>query len=61
MVLILGTSAALLVIPPATAIWSARYAVPLTGPLVGAAAVGAWLLVSRWRDRGRRAPAPREA
>jgi hypothetical protein len=53
MVLMLGTSAALLVIPPATAIWSARYAVPLTGPMAGAAAVGAWLLFTRVRDRGR--------
>jgi len=50
MVLMLGTSAALLVIPPATAIWSARYAVPLTGPMAGAAAVGAWLLFRRIRD-----------
>ena len=51
--LALGLSAAILVVPPATAIWSARYAVPITGPVLGAAAVGAWLAVRRWRERER--------
>ena len=50
-VLMLAISAALLIIPPATAIWSARYAVPVSGPLVGCAAVGAWLIVTRLRER----------
>lgn len=53
MLLMLGTSAALMIIPPATAIWSARYAVPVTGPLVGCAAVGAWLVAERVRGRPR--------
>jgi hypothetical protein len=52
--LLAGASAAMLLIPPATAIWSARYAVPITGPLVGCAAAGAWLAVQRLRE-GRRA------
>jgi hypothetical protein len=51
LVLLLGVSLLLLVIPPATAIWSARYAVPVSGSLVGAAAVGAWLLFERFRRR----------
>lgn len=49
LVLLLGVSLLLLVIPPATAIWSARYAVPVTGPLVGAAAVGLWLARERFK------------
>jgi hypothetical protein len=53
LVLMVGTSAALLVIPPATAIWGARYAVPVTGPLVGSAAAGLWLVVERLGRRGR--------
>jgi hypothetical protein len=56
LVLLLGVSLLLLVIPPATAIWSARYAVPVTGPLLGAAGVGVWLALERIR---RREPAPR--
>jgi hypothetical protein len=51
LVLILGLSAALLVVPVATAIWSARYAVPITGPLLGAATTGIWLVVTRYRER----------
>jgi hypothetical protein len=55
--LVLGLSAALLVIPPATAVWSARYAVPITGPLLGAAATGIWLAGLRWSGRGARSAA----
>jgi hypothetical protein len=51
LVLILGLSAALLVVPVATAIWGARYAVPITGPLLGAATTGIWLMVTRYRER----------
>ncbi len=51
LLLALGVSAALLVIPPVTAIWSARYAVPVTGPLVGCAAAGVWLLAARFRTQ----------
>ena len=54
--LVVALSAALLFVPTATAIWSARYAVPITGPLLGAAAAGAWLLVTRLRERVARAP-----
>jgi hypothetical protein len=51
--LMLVLSAALLLIPTATAIWSARYAVPITGPVLGAAAAGAWLIFVRLRVRHR--------
>ena len=47
LVLLLGTSLGMMVIAPATAIWSARYAVPVSGPIVAAAAIGAWLVVER--------------
>lgn len=53
LILNLGAAAALLLIPPATAIWSARYAVPISGPLVGSGAVGAWLLWERQAKRAR--------
>jgi hypothetical protein len=56
LVLMVGTSAALLVIPPATAVWGARYAVPVTGPLVGSAAIGVWLAIRRVRARRGGAP-----
>lgn len=51
LVLAFGASLALMLIPPATAIWSARYAVPVTGPLAGCAAAGAWLVVARLSTR----------
>jgi hypothetical protein len=51
LVLLLGTSLGMMLIAPATAIWSARYAVPAQGPLVAAAATGAWLLLVRVRGR----------
>ena len=53
LVLLLGVSLAMMVIAPATAIWSARYAVPVSGPIVAAAAIGAWLLVARLRAERR--------
>jgi hypothetical protein len=51
LVLLLGTALGAMVIAPATAIWSARYAVPASGPILAAAAIGAWLLAGRLRDR----------
>ena len=51
LVLLLGTALGMMVIAPATAIWSARYAVPASGPIVAAAAIGAWLLIGRLRAR----------
>jgi hypothetical protein len=53
LVLLLGTSLGMMLIAPATAIWSARYAVPAGGPIVAAAAIGAWLLVARLRPEVR--------
>lgn len=54
--LLLGASLLAMLVPIATAIFSARYAVPVTGPLVGAGAIGAWALFDRIRatrrDRG---------
>lgn len=50
-VLLLASALAMMVIAPATAIWSARYAVPASGPIVAAAAIGAWLLAGRARGR----------
>jgi hypothetical protein len=58
LVLLLGTALGVMVIAPATAIWSARYAVPVSGPIVAAAAIGLWLILARVRDRLRRDPGP---
>ncbi len=33
-----------MLVPVATAIYSARYAIPVSGPLVAAGAIGAWLV-----------------
>ena len=56
--LLLGTSLVLLLAPPATAIWSSRYAVPVSGPLVASATIGTWLALGaiRGRLRARRLP-----
>jgi hypothetical protein len=58
LVLVLGTALGVMVIAPATAIWSARYAVPVSGPIMAAAAIGLWLIVGRVRDWFRRDPGP---
>ncbi len=54
-VLLLGASLLAMLVPVATAIYSARYAVPVTGPLVAAGAIGAWLiatpLIEAWQAR----------
>jgi hypothetical protein len=52
--LLLGVSLVLLAIPSAIGTYNARYAVPLGGPLVACGAVGAWVLIARIRDGGRR-------
>jgi hypothetical protein len=55
LVLLLGASMLAMLVPVATAIWSARYAIPVTGPLVGAGAIGLWAISARglesWRAR----------
>ncbi len=57
LLLLLATALAIMVIPPATVIWSSRYAVPAQGPLVAAAAIGAWALFERIRaSRGEPRP-----
>jgi hypothetical protein len=51
-VLLVGTSLLVLLVPVAIAIYSARYAIPVSGPLVSAGALGAWSIVTRlkrWR------------
>ena len=57
-VLLLGTAGALLVIPPATAIYSARYAVPVDGLLAAAGALGAWALLGRRQGTAAEEPPP---
>ena len=48
-VLLGGASALAMLVPVATAIYGARYAIPVSGPLVGAGAIGAWLVGARIR------------
>jgi hypothetical protein len=59
LVLLLGTSLLAMLVPVATAIYSARYAIPVSGPLIAAGAIGAWLIATRGREliRERRRPA----
>jgi hypothetical protein len=47
LVLLLGASVALLLVPSATASYNARYAIPMGGPLIAAGALGVWLLIRR--------------
>lgn len=56
--LLLGASLLAMLVPVVTAIYSARYAIPVSGPLVGAGAIGAWLIASPLLDalRVRRHP-----
>jgi hypothetical protein len=56
LVLFLGASLLLIVIPPATAVYNYRYAIPAAGPLFAAGVIGLWLALSRivaHRNRGR--------
>jgi hypothetical protein len=48
--LLLGGALLVMLIPPATAIWTARYAVPAAGWLAAAGALGAWALMARRRE-----------
>jgi hypothetical protein len=53
----------LVLIPPLTAVYNFRYALPANGPLIAAGAIGLWLIGTRiaaWR-RGRRAGPPEPA
>lgn len=52
--LLLGMGLLLLIVPSATAIYSARYAVPASGPMVAAGAIGLWLAVERLIEARRR-------
>jgi hypothetical protein len=51
-VLLLGAGLLLLIVPSATASYSARYAIPAEGPLIAAGAIGAWALLARYRAGG---------
>ena len=46
-VLMLGFFAISLLAPPATSIWSVRYAIPVGGVILAAGAIGAWLVAQR--------------
>lgn len=46
-VLMLGFAAISMLVPPATSIWSARYAIPVGGVVAAAGAIGAWVLARR--------------
>jgi hypothetical protein len=58
LVLLLGVSLVLLVVPSAVATYNARYAIPIGGPLAAAGAIGLWVCLARLV--GSR-PAPRDA
>ena len=49
--LLIGASVGVMAIAPATAIWNARYAVPVSGPIVASGAIGAWLIATSLRGR----------
>jgi 4-amino-4-deoxy-L-arabinose transferase-like glycosyltransferase len=51
LVLLLGVAAVLLVVPPATVLYGARYAVPPSGFLIAAGAIGLWAIWRRALDR----------
>ena len=57
--MLLGTSLLLMAVPPATAIYSARYALPVSGLLAAAAALGLLTIVERVRSRPPPSPEPR--
>lgn len=54
--LLLGMGLLLLIVPSATAIYNARYAVPASGPLVAAGAIGLWLAGTRLIEARRAKP-----
>jgi hypothetical protein len=51
--LVLGIALLLLIAPVATAIWSARYAIPADGFIVAAGVLGAWSVAERILDHAR--------
>jgi hypothetical protein len=55
--LLLSVSLFQLVVTVATTIYTARYAIPVQGPLIAAGAIGAWQLVTAY-ERRRQVPAP---
>jgi hypothetical protein len=60
LVLFLMVGFLLVLIPPASAVYNFRYALPANGPLVAAGAIGVWVILGRigaWR-RARRAGSP---
>jgi 4-amino-4-deoxy-L-arabinose transferase-like glycosyltransferase len=57
-VLLLGASVLGLAIPSATVSYNARYATPLTGPLVAAGAIGLWVILLRIIERRQRREPP---
>jgi 4-amino-4-deoxy-L-arabinose transferase-like glycosyltransferase len=54
LILLLGTAVLGLAIPSATVSYNARYATPLTGPLLAAGAIGLWVIVMRLIERRQR-------
>lgn len=58
LVLLLGATLVLLVVPSALATYNARYAIPIGGPLAAAGAIGLWVCLARL---GGSRPAPRDA
>lgn len=54
LILLLGASLLLLVIPAVTATYNARYAVPIGGPIMAAGALGAWVVFRRLVERSAR-------
>ena len=61
LVLMLGFFLISLLVPPATSIWSARYAIPVQGIIVAAGAIGAWVVAQRVSDSGPAEPGGEEA
>jgi hypothetical protein len=53
LILLLGTSVALLAVPSGIGTYNARYSIPLGGPLIASGAIGLWLTIVRIRDGGR--------
>ncbi len=62
--LLLGVGLTLLAVPPITAIWSSRYAIPAQGFILAAGAIGVWLVLSvrsRTDTRSERSELDRDA
>ncbi len=49
LVLILGTSLILLLVPSAIGTYNVRYAIPIGGPVIAAGAIGLWVCIARLR------------